>query len=51
MARSKVVELIKSGSIDFNPARDILPTGMIKDMNRGDSGWFFAGRDADVFER
>lgn len=44
----KVVELIKSGAIDFNPDRDLLPTGMIKGMNRGDSGWFFAGKDADV---
>lgn len=43
-----VVELIKSGAVDFQPDRDLLPTGMIKGMNAGDSGWFFAGNDADV---
>jgi hypothetical protein len=43
-----VVEMIKSGAIDFDPYRDLLPDGVIQGRGPGDSGWYFAGADADV---
>jgi hypothetical protein len=44
----EVVEMIKSGTIDFDPSRDLLPTAIIQGRGPGDSGWYFAGADADV---
>jgi hypothetical protein len=43
-----VVELVNSGAIDFVPERDLMATGIVEGRGEGDSGWFFAGADADV---
>jgi hypothetical protein len=44
----EVVEMIKSGAVEFDPNRDMLPSAVIEGRAPGDSGWFFAGADADV---
>lgn len=44
----EVVDLVGAGAIDFDPERDLIASGVVEGRGPGDSGWFFAGADADV---
>lgn len=44
----KVVKLIKSGQLPFDPKTDLRPDALVKGKDPGTSGWFFASSDAST---
>lgn len=45
---SKLVDLVKSGRLAFDPTHDVEAATMIGNFPPGASGWFFAGKDANT---
>jgi hypothetical protein len=41
----KIVQLIKTGKLTFDPASDVNGGAMIQGRDAGSSGWYFAGKD------
>lgn len=41
----KVVDLIKSGQLEFDPIKDVDPGALVGNFPAGASGWYFAGSD------
>lgn len=44
----KLVELLKSGRLPFDPTHEVSSNAMIGDFPPGASGWFFAGKDVPL---
>lgn len=44
----KLVDLVKSGRLAFDPTHDVEAATMIGNFPPGASGWFFAGKDANT---